>query len=215
MNVHSSQNHRHMQLSIPPQPDQRSAEILASVRHAFVEKGFDGASMQDLARAAGMSVGNFYRYFPSKSAIVQALIEDDLADVHNVFHAILAAPRPMAALRQGLRQRIDGTINDHDPDLWAEIEAVARRSPEIGAAAQRMEQGVAQMLTTVFAAETGLTPAEAARRFSAPAAFIMMLFKAASCMSCARGTDQSELKAIIIRNIDQTLDDVITSAQKA
>jgi AcrR family transcriptional regulator len=29
--------------------------------------------MQDLARAAGMSVGNFYRYFPSKAAIVQAM----------------------------------------------------------------------------------------------------------------------------------------------
>jgi len=204
-----------MQLPVTPQPDQRSAEILASVRQAFVEKGFDGASMQDLARAAGMSVGNFYRYFPSKSAIVKALIEDDLADVHNVFHAILAAPRPMVALRQGLRQRIDGTIHDHDPDLWAEIEAVARRSPEIGAAAQRMEQGVAKMLTAVFAAETGLTPAEAARRFSAPAAFIMVLFKAASCMSCTGAADQSDLKAMIIRSIDLTLDDVITSAQKA
>ena len=45
--------------------DLRSAMILASVRRAFTEKGFDGASMQDLAREAGMSVGHFYRYFPS------------------------------------------------------------------------------------------------------------------------------------------------------
>jgi AcrR family transcriptional regulator len=204
-----------MQLPVPPTPDQRSVEILASVRQAFVEKGFDGASMQDLARAAGMSVGNFYRYFPSKSAIVHALIEYDLADIHNVFQAILAAPRPMLALREGLRHRIDGTVHDHDPDLWSEIEAVARRSPEIGAAAQRMEQGVAGLLTAVFAAETGLTQDEATRRFSASAAFLVMLFKSASCLSCNRGSDQSELKAMIIRTIDQTLDDVITSAQKA
>ena len=53
-----------MQMSVHPPADQRSVEILALVRQAFVEKGFDGASMQDLARSAGMSVGNFYRYFP-------------------------------------------------------------------------------------------------------------------------------------------------------
>ena len=45
----------------PPGTEQRIAEIIVSVRTAFAEKGFDGASMQDLARAAGMSVGNFYR----------------------------------------------------------------------------------------------------------------------------------------------------------
>ena len=38
---------------IPP-AEERSLEILASIRRAFAEKGFDGASMQDLARAAGM-----------------------------------------------------------------------------------------------------------------------------------------------------------------
>ncbi len=38
--------------------------ILAQARAAFVEKGFDGASMQDLARAAGMSAGNFYSLLP-------------------------------------------------------------------------------------------------------------------------------------------------------
>lgn len=37
--------------------------------------------MQDLARAAGMSVGNFYRYFPSKAAIVQAMCGYDLAEI--------------------------------------------------------------------------------------------------------------------------------------
>lgn len=56
-----------MQLSVVPDPknDQKVAEILSRLRDTFAEKGFDGASMQDLARAAGMSVGNFYRYFPS------------------------------------------------------------------------------------------------------------------------------------------------------
>jgi len=204
-----------MQLAVTPSTDQRSIEILASVRQAFVQKGFDGASMQDLARAAGMSVGNFYRYFPSKSAIVQALIGHDLARIQRDFQAIISAAEPMLALRQSLRQRIDGTIDDHDHDLWTEIEAVARRSPEIGAAARQMEQAAIASLLAVFAADTGLSADQTQARFATPAAFVVVLFKAASCLNCALEGDQGELKSMIMRSIDQTLDDVSSSARKA
>ena len=78
--------------------DDRTALILESVKRAFAEKGFDGASMQDLARAAGMSAGNFYRYFPSKDAIVSAMIMRDLAEVKADFACLLASPDPAEAL---------------------------------------------------------------------------------------------------------------------
>ena len=204
-----------MQLAVSPTSDQRSTEILALVRQAFVEKGFDGASMQDLARAAGMSVGNFYRYFPSKSAIITALISLDLAEIQRDLQMILTAPHPMTALREGLRNRIDGTICNHDHTLWTEIEAAARRSPEIGAAAQQMERAAAGSMLAIFAAETGLAPDHVAQRYATAAAFVILLFKSASCLHCNSGDDQSELKAMIIRTIDQTLDDVLTSARKA
>ena len=77
------------QIKAIPLADQRTAEILASARMVFAEKGFDGASMQDLARKAGMSVGNFYRYFPSKSAIVESLISQDMARLEQDFASIL------------------------------------------------------------------------------------------------------------------------------
>jgi AcrR family transcriptional regulator len=87
--------------------DGRTAEILALVRVAFAEKGFDGASMQDLARAAGMSVGNFYRYFPSKAAIVQGLIDQDLAEMEAEFLTVLQSPAPMEGLRGLMQARLD------------------------------------------------------------------------------------------------------------
>lgn len=205
-----------MQLAVQPHADQRSAEILVLVRQAFVEKGFDGASMQDLARAAGMSVGNFYRYFPSKAAIIAALISADHSDVMRDFDIIIKSPQPMQALRRLLHTRLAGEdCPVKDTELWAEIEAGARRNPEIGAAVQQMERTVAAALFAVFAAETGLTLKQAEQRFSASAAFIMVLFKAASCLNCPSTVDQTELKSMIIRTIEQTLDDVATSARKA
>jgi AcrR family transcriptional regulator len=217
MNVHSLTDCRPMQLVAPPQlpshADIRSAEILASVRQAFVEKGFDGASMQDLARAAGMSVGNFYRYFPSKAAIIQAMILRDAADIQRDFAAIITSSKPLAALRQVIHHRLSDTSCGKDSDLWAEIEAASRRSPEIAAASAHMESQVVGHFIAVFAAETGLSTVEANRRFSAPAAYVLVLIKAASCLSSAATLDQTEVRTMIGRSIDQTLDEVAASAR--
>lgn len=204
-----------MQLAVTQPADQRSAEILASVRQAFAAKGFDGASMQDLARAAGMSVGNFYRYFPSKAAIITGLIERDLADIQRDFQAILGAPRPMEVLRQVVAQRIDAHVEGGDGALWSEIEAAARRNPDICAAAQAMEGAVVECLLEVFSADTGLPLDQVRARFSTQAAFVLVLFKSAACLNCAQNVDQGELKALLVRTIHQTLDGVAHSVQKA
>lgn len=204
-----------MQLAVLPYADHRSAEILGLVRQAFVEKGFDGASMQDLAKAAGMSVGNFYRYFPSKAAIILALVQADHAEVLTTFASIPQAPHPMAALRQMIHLHLSEDCGAPDSELWAEIDAAAKRNPKIGAAVQQMGAAVAAAFVKVFAAETGLAENEAQRRFSASAAFIMVLFKAASCLNGADPVAQGELKSMIIRTIDQTLDDVAHSVRKA
>lgn len=206
-----------MQLTAPPQiplaHDLRSAEILASVRQAFVEKGFDGASMQDLARAAGMSVGNFYRYFPSKAAIIQAMIRRDAAEVKEDFVRIITSPQPMQTLRAVIADHVQNTDCEKDSTLWAEIEAASRRSPEIAEAANHMAAEVKSHLRAVFAAGTGLTEEEAERRFSGPAAFIFTMIKAASCLSGVTPLDQTEVRAMIVRSIDQTLDEVAASAR--
>jgi AcrR family transcriptional regulator len=204
-----------MQLAITPQADQRSAEILASVRHAFVAKGFDGASMQDLARAAGMSVGNFYRYFPSKAAIIQALIALDRAEVQRDFQTIILSEQPMQSLRHLVHTHINCAVDEKDGDLWVEIEAASRRSPDICAAAQQMEIAVTDCLVGVFAAELGLSHADATQRFATTASFIFAMFKSSACLNCAPNVDQTQLKSMIIRTIDQTLDDVTNSARKA
>ena len=101
--------------------EQRTFDILALVRVAFAEKGFDGASMQDLARAAGMSVGNFYRYFPSKAAIVEQLIAHDLAEMEGHFAEIMTSPFPLLTLKQQVALQIQLHQECVDGQIWAEI----------------------------------------------------------------------------------------------
>lgn len=212
MNVHSAGPT--LQLAVTTQADQRSTEILTSVRQAFAEKGFDGASMQDLARAAGISVGSFYRYFPSKAAIVEALIAHDLAGMEQDFAEIMHSTRPMQALRVKLRCIIPEHQCNQDGQLWAEITAAALRKPEIGAAACRMETEIVGYMIRVFAAESGLTLAEALHRYSSHATFIVMLVKSSAGIS-PETPDLDHLNALIFRTIDQTLDDVASISLKA
>ncbi|MBI1172267.1 TetR family transcriptional regulator [bacterium] len=219
MNVHSQPgNPTPMQLAVqsqfPSPADIRSAEILASVRQAFVDKGFDGASMQDLARAAGMSVGNFYRYFASKSAIIQALILQDAAQIRRDFAAILDTPDPIATLARAIHDRIQSSACAKDAELWAEIEAASRRSPEIAEASRQLEAEVVHQILAVFASATGLTPDEAQGRFSGHASFILVMVKSASCISSAAPLDQEQVRTRIGRSIDQTLAEVSASGTR-
>ena len=94
----------------------RTGEILDRIKGIFAQKGFDGASMQDLARAAGMSAGNFYRYFPSKNAIIGALVQRDLDRMAEDFARILAAPDPRAAVQQAVPLMVHPSPNHCEND---------------------------------------------------------------------------------------------------
>lgn len=48
--------------------------ILAAGQREFAARGFDDATMADIARAAGVSTGNLYRYFDGKAELLQAVV---------------------------------------------------------------------------------------------------------------------------------------------
>lgn len=50
--------------------DRRLGEILAFATDVFFKKGYEGASMRDLARATGMSLAGLYYYFGSKEKLL-------------------------------------------------------------------------------------------------------------------------------------------------
>lgn len=192
----------------PTPPLDRSDEILGRIRTAFAEKGFDGASMQDLARAAGMSVGNFYRYFPSKDAIVEAMVGYDMAQMERDFAAILGSDDPLAGIRAKITQRLNEGCAE-DGQLWAEITAAAHRKPEIARICGTMEEVVATNLLTIFARLTGTSTDQTVQRFGAHARFIVMMVKAAAMRK--REHPDPDLTALILRSIDATLSEILTA----
>jgi AcrR family transcriptional regulator len=56
------------------------ARVLAAAEQVFAERGTAG-STEEVARAAGVGIGTVFRHFPSKEALLQALVVERLARV--------------------------------------------------------------------------------------------------------------------------------------
>jgi AcrR family transcriptional regulator len=57
------------------QSAQRRDAIISAVRDVFAEKGFDGTTTRELAKAAGVSEALIYKHFPSKESLYAAMLE--------------------------------------------------------------------------------------------------------------------------------------------
>src|SRR3954471_13074098 len=55
--------------------DARREEILEAAMAVFAERGFRGASTAEVARAAGLSQAYLFKLFPTKGALVVAVVE--------------------------------------------------------------------------------------------------------------------------------------------
>jgi AcrR family transcriptional regulator len=54
---------------------QRVAALLDAGAALFAEKGYDGATMTEIAERAGAAIGSLYQFFPSKEALAEALFD--------------------------------------------------------------------------------------------------------------------------------------------
>jgi AcrR family transcriptional regulator len=67
--------------------DRTRSAILSASTQLFAEKGFIGASISDIAEIVGVSKSSIYHYFPSKEAILHALIDSFAQEVDVLIEA--------------------------------------------------------------------------------------------------------------------------------
>ncbi len=76
--------------------------IITAAREAFAERGTD-ASLDDVARRAGVGPGTLYRHFPNRSALVEAVYRDGVENLRTTGERLLAEEEPLDALVDWLR----------------------------------------------------------------------------------------------------------------
>lgn len=92
-----------MTVSPTPKSEATRRRILDAALKVFRERGFEAATMREIAAAAGVAVGAAYYYFDSKDALVMAFYEQSQREMAPELDRILAGSRT-------LEQRLRGII---------------------------------------------------------------------------------------------------------
>ena len=107
--------------------------LVEATARILVRDGFDLASTNRIADDAGVSIGSLYQYFPSKEALVAAVVERHNLQLMSVVHQafVRAAPEP---LETGIRLLLTAAIEAHriEPELHC---VLAEQTPRSGALA--------------------------------------------------------------------------------
>ncbi len=87
------------------------ARLLDAARDVFAERGLD-ATMDEIARRAGVGVGTAYRRFRNRDDLINALLEERLEEFMTIVDDALAEPDPWRALSGFLERSMEMQAED-------------------------------------------------------------------------------------------------------
>jgi len=127
---------------------ERVAALLAAAAAVIAEKGFDAATMAEVASRAGAPIGSLYRFFPSKEVLADALAQRYAELIRETF-ARIDAQLPqlsIAALADALLDRLVG-LHSETRAMLALLEADAEASKKREAFRGAARRHIAKTLT--------------------------------------------------------------------
>jgi AcrR family transcriptional regulator len=121
------------QASRPDEGDPaKRRQIVEGARTVFLERGFEGASMGEIARCAGVSKGTLYVYYQNKEQLFCAIMEDERRS-HLVPLLEIDRSEPVeAALRAFGRRLVSFILSPRKVASMRTAMAIAEQMPEVG-----------------------------------------------------------------------------------
>jgi len=107
-------------------------QILDGARKMFLDLGFDGASMGEIARSAGVSKGTLYVYFADKNRLFEAIVEEEQIEQGKVAFNLDPARDAETTLREFGRAYILILCRPGGGSAVRTVMAIAERMPEVG-----------------------------------------------------------------------------------
>jgi AcrR family transcriptional regulator len=117
--------------------------VLGAARERLAEDGLDGP-IEDIARAAGVGVGTVYRHFPSKSALIAALVRDRFERMAERTEEALAEDDPWEAFCDLMRFCAELQIRDRA------LSQFVAEQPELGRG-EAVDTGLADLTAKLIA----------------------------------------------------------------
>lgn len=82
-------------------------QILSAAASCFRERGIKATKMQEIAKRAGISVGNFYNYFENKDAIIDEFAQREVArEIDEIVNGRVSLEEQRRQFRESLRKQL-------------------------------------------------------------------------------------------------------------
>ena len=104
--------------------DNTRENILNTAKRHFLRDGLDGASLRNIVKDAGLTTGAFYKYFPTKESMFDALIDPYVEHIYKIYDDVLAEFEVLSPLEQtdhmaassedGIEQIVDYVYDNYD-----------------------------------------------------------------------------------------------------
>ncbi|WP_342632945.1 helix-turn-helix domain-containing protein [Streptosporangium roseum] len=138
--------------------------LLTAARTAFTEHGV-GASLNDIARTAGVGNVTLYRHFPTRQALLEALLGESLRGLNARSDELLASPSPHQALATWLTAAVEHAMA-YRGLVDALVDSLADPASELHATCQAVKAAGAQLLARAQHAGTIRPDIDASALFS-------------------------------------------------
>ena len=123
--------------------------VLEAAKAVFSAGGAD-ASLEAVARAAGVGIGTLYRHFPTREALFEAVYRREVQQLADLAEELKQEARPVDALRRWMRSNVRFVATKKG--MSAALALVAYKNPELFAHSfDRLTQAVGGLLDRAIA----------------------------------------------------------------
>src|SRR5580704_13507644 len=184
---------------------QRVAELLNAAAAIFGEKGYETATMTEIAARAGAPIGSLYQFFPVKEALADTLVQNYVALLVSDLEGIEARARAIDAAV--IVEALFGLLRAHPRERAAVLPLAEARMDE-RTRRTTFRHMLRRHIAAILRAHAPALTAEAARDI---AVVVLSLMKAANTLSDEEGlpgraAGLRELQALTVQYLEQRLD---------
>jgi AcrR family transcriptional regulator len=129
--------------------ERNRVRLLETAKAAFAEKG-SGASLDEIARTAGVGAGTLYRHFPTRDALVAAVYRNETEQLVAAADRLAETHPPVTALREWLLLFVDYIAAKHGmSEVLSSI--VGGASDLYSASTAQVKQAIAKLVDRAVA----------------------------------------------------------------
>jgi AcrR family transcriptional regulator len=130
----------------------RNRERVLEAAKAVFSAGGPDASLEAVARRAGVGIGTLYRHFPTREALFEAVYRREVEQLGELAEQLKREPQPVEALRRWLRSNVEFVATKKGMSTALALAAHGKSSELIAFSFERLTKAVGALLDRAVAA---------------------------------------------------------------